>query len=222
MKYHLTLVSSNEKTGPIPVSTSSNQTCPDACPFKVKGCYAKSGPLKFHWNKVSDGSRGYSWSEFTKAVGAFKDGTFWRHNQAGDLPGLNDKIDTKALEQLVAANKGKRGFTYTHKPPTGSNAKAIANANANGFTINLSGNNTAHADRLAALNIGPVATVVPQNSPDRFETAAGNRVVVCPAQRIESMSCDKCRLCSKADRGFIIGFRPHGTSKKAVEQIANA
>ena len=31
---HLTLSSSNIKTGPIPVTTSGRSTCPDACPLK--------------------------------------------------------------------------------------------------------------------------------------------------------------------------------------------
>lgn len=222
MLTHLSYKSTNVKTGPIPVSTSSNLTCSDACPFKARGCYAKAGPLKFHWSAVSKNQRGLAWAEFTQAIKSLPQGTFWRHNQAGDLPGENNTIDTAALKELVEANRGKRGFTYTHKPVTSENLAAIKSANESGFTINLSGNNVRHADELAALKSGPVATVVPSNSPARFKSPDGNQIVVCPAQRIENMSCDKCRLCSKADRGFIVGFLPHGTSKRAVEQIANA
>jgi hypothetical protein len=220
MKVHLTLVSSNAKTGPIPVSTSSACTCSDACPFKANGCYADSGPLKLHWSKVTSGQRGFDWSAFLAKVRTFPAGQLWRHNQAGDLPGVGDKVDAKALRELADANVGKRGFTYTHKPLSLGNLSAIRSANKRGFVVNLSANSVSHADRLAKTGL-PVAAVVPQDSPDRFTTPEGNRVVVCPAQRVEGLSCDKCRLCAKGNRGFIVGFKPHGASSKAVNQIAS-
>ena len=220
MNIHLTLKSANAKTGPIPVSTSSAVTCADDCPFKIKGCYAKGGPLAIHWSKVTSGERGINWAAFIAEVRNFPSGQLWRHNQAGDLPGIGNKIDATALSELSAANIGKRGFTYTHKPPTGDNLTALRAANAAGFVVNLSANSVAHADTLAKLGL-PVAAVVPQDSPDRFTTPDGNRVVICPAQRVDGLSCDKCRLCAKANRGFIVGFKPHGAASKAVNQIAS-
>jgi hypothetical protein len=142
----------------------------------------------------------------------------WRHNQAGDLPGVGDSIDATALSQLTEANTGKRGFTYTHKPLTDSNLSAIRSANERGFVVNLSANSVSHADTLAKLGL-PVAAVVPADSADRFTTPDGNRVVVCPAQRVDNLSCDKCRICAKGNRGFIVGFKPHGTGAKRVQKI---
>ena len=225
MNIHLTPVSSNKKTGPIPVTTSPNLTCPDVCPFKKGGCYAESGPLAIHFKAVSSGARGMDWGAFLQAVRGFKPGQLWRHNQAGDLPGSGDALDAGKLAELVAANKGRRGFTYSHKPVLGpsnrtarSGIKAAVRA---GFVVNLSGNSISHADQLVKTGL-PVAAVVPQNSPDRFVTPGGNRVVVCPAQRVAGISCNTCRLCAKADRGFVIGFRPHGTGARKVEAITSA
>ena len=220
MNVHLTLKSANVKTGPIPVSTSSAVTCADDCPFKIKGCYAKGGPLALHWSKVTSGERGFDWAAFLGKIKSFPAGQLWRHNQAGDLPGVGNKIDATALSELSAANIGKRGFTYTHKPPTGDNLTALRAANAAGFVVNLSANSVAHADALAKLGL-PVAAVVPNDSPDRFTTPDGNRVVICPAQRVDGLSCDKCRLCAKGNRGFIVGFKPHGAASRAVNQIAS-
>lgn len=220
MNVHLTLKSSNVKTGPIPVSTSSSETCPEACPFKKSGCYADSGPLALHWSKVTSGERGIDWLSFIKQVRSFPAGQLWRHNQAGDLPGVGDSIDATALDELATANAGKRGFTYTHKPLTDSNLSALRSANERGFVVNLSANSISHADTLAKLGL-PVAAVVPQDSADRFTTPDGNRVVICPAQRVDGISCDKCRLCAKGNRGFIVGFKPHGAGSKAVNQIAS-
>lgn len=218
--YHLTLRSSNSKTGPIPVSTTSSDTCPDACPLKNKGCYAAQGHLAIHWRKVSDGKRGEFLNAFLAQIKSLPAGTFWRHNQAGDLPGNGDSIDQIALNRLVDANKGKRGFTYTHKPPTGSNRVAIKSANRAGFTVNLSANSIHHADELVSKRIAPVVTILPSNTRERsIKTPAGNTVVVCPATRVDGMTCDKCRLCAKADRPFIIGFPAHGSKSAQIDSI---
>jgi hypothetical protein len=224
MRIHLTPISSNVKTGPIPVTTSDASTCPDVCPFKKSGCYADSGPLALHWSKVSKGERGNDLSALAKQIRAFPRNQVWRHNQAGDLPGIGNVIDSDALAQIVDANKGRRGFTYTHKPCEGannaSNLDAVKSANSQGFTINLSGNNLAHADRLANLQAGPVVCVVPEATESTFFTPAGRKGIVCPAQQRDDITCASCQLCSRAMRSVIIGFRAHGTSKKKAEAIA--
>lgn len=147
MLVSLTLKSGNAKVGPIPVSTSSEDTCPTSCGM-YRECYAKMGPLRIHWWAVTDGRRGDTWGEFNRKIGALPVGQLWRHNQAGDLPGVGDKLDTKALGELVKANRGRRGFTYTHKPlTTAAERKAVAKANAGGFTVNLSADTLADARR---------------------------------------------------------------------------
>jgi hypothetical protein len=220
MLVNFTEKSRNAKTGPIPVSTTSNETCPAACPLKSAGCYAEAGPLGMLWRKLSAGGSafGLSWSEFAiSKVAALPAGTMWRHNQAGDLPGASDTLDTKALGELVAANDGRRGFTYTHKPlAKARERKAIAAANAKGFTVNLSGNNPTHADKLADMGIGPVVTVLPGTVQGNvnLSTPAGRRIVVCPATYREDVSCASCGLCSRANRKTVVGFPVHGTSHK--------
>ena len=225
MKIHLTHISSNVKTGPIPVTTSETSTCPDACPFRKSGCYADSGPLAIHWLKVSRGERGDSLDVLARQIKSFPRGQVWRHNQAGDLPGVSNDIDVLALSKLVKANKGRRGFTYTHKPLEGaenvSNREAVKSANSNGFTINLSGNNLSHADRLVDLQAGPVVCVVPSGTANTFYTPQGRKGIICPAQQRDDITCANCQLCQRVNRSVIIGFRPHGTSKKKAEAIAN-
>jgi len=248
MLFHLSLKSRNEKTGPIPVSTSSGETCPDACPFKKDGCYADGGPLAMHWAKVTRGERGVPFAEFLASVSALPILQLWRHDQAGDLPGIGDVIDADALMQLVEANSGKRGFTYTHKPlSVPGNAAAIAAANAGGFTVNLSGNNLAHADELADAAVGPVVSVVTMEYQRRESgagknhqwleslpeyrariaalpqtTPAGRRLVVCPATYLDDKSCANCELCAVRDRKVIVGFPAHGTSKAKADKVARA
>ena len=227
MKIHLTLISQNGKTGPIPVTTSESSTCPNECPFRDGSCYAKSGPLAIHWSKVSKGERGDSLEALAKQIKAFPRGQIWRHNQAGDLPGFSNAIDSDKLSQIVAANKGRRGFTYTHKPCEGdsnqstSNRVAVRFANREGFTVNLSANNISHADRLVDLQAGPVVCVVPEATQDVFYTPQGRKGIVCPAQQRDDITCANCQLCSRSNRSVIIGFRAHGASKRKAEAIAS-
>lgn len=220
---HLTLKSRNEKVGPIPVSTTSAKTCPSDCPFKKSGCYADGGPLALFWGKVTRAEAGTDWDSFCSQIKALPEGQLWRHNQAGDLPSNGLKIDTHAMSLLVAANKGKRGFTYTHhNPEIASNKAAIAQANYQGFTVNLSGNNLAHADKLATLEIGPVVAVVTEDHPEHSTTPEGRKVVVCPEQTGKAKSCAECGLCQKANRAVIVAFRAHGVSKRKAIMVAKA
>src|SRR5215470_15282572 len=107
--FHLAPRSRNVKTGPIPVSTTSADTCPNACPLKAGGCYAVANfHLRQHWNKVTNGTRGDDYDAFLGKIAALPDGQLWRHNQAGDLPGVADTIDVTALARLIEANAGRR------------------------------------------------------------------------------------------------------------------
>lgn len=224
MKVSLTLVSGNRKVGPIPTSMSTSDTCPASCPFAKAGCYAKAGPVLWHWRKLDAGLHAMGWDVFCAAVKRISRGSIWRHNVAGDLPGKGESIDGAMLAALVTANRGRRGFTYTHKHVDAGNHAAIKAANDGGFTVNLSANNIAHADQLKALGIGPVACVIPStvdgNQIRSLATPGGNKIVVCPATYREGVTCLSCGLCQRADRSVIVGFPAHGTSFKRVDAIA--
>jgi hypothetical protein len=159
-------VSQNAKTGPIPASIVERASCWPGCALYENGCYAEAGALALHWDRVSRGLTGESWSEFCAKVAALRPGRLWRYAQAGDSPGNGTAIDGTLLEELVAANAGKNVVAFTHKPVLGDDAVAIENrrliaaAIDAGFAINLSADTPAHADRLAELGIAPVVTVL--------------------------------------------------------------
>ena len=222
--YMITEKSRNAKTGPIMTVTSQSSTCPDACPLKVKGCYAKYGPLGMQWRKHdATGTKGLN--VLVDAIKA-QAGKLWRFNVAGDLPGLGDTIDAQTLAAIVDANEHSRGFTYTHKPVFGysdtarDNREVIAWANRMGFTINLSGNDLANADDLADLEIAPVVTLLPADQMTNTVTPKGRKVVVCPAVIRDDVSCFDCGLCQR-QRDAIIGFPAHGAAAKTVSTIAS-
>lgn len=238
-----TPISRNGKTGPIPVSMSPVSTCPITCPLRDNGCYADGYPLKGHWQRMHGA---VAWTAFTATVAALPQGQLWRHNQAGDLPHVGQVIDAAAVDSLVSANSGRMGFTYTHHDMAISgNGDVVRDANRAGFTVNLSANNLAHVDDLAALKIGPVVTMLPLAYQRRertvnkvhewLETAAeyrdrmaalphmtdgGSRVVVCPATYRDDVTCSSCKLCARADRDVIVGFPAHGSAKRKASEVA--
>ena len=225
MKFHLTPKSSNKKTGPIPVSTSPRDTCPNTCVWKDGGCYADGGPLRIHWNKISDGSRGSEWGEFIEKIKALPIGQLWRHNQAGDFTGDNEYINITDLLELTSANHNKRGFTYTHYPVEGNskqaktNRQAIKFSNEHGFTINLSADSPEHADKLLKLAIGPVVTMLPSDTKKRkMKTPDGNTIWTCPAFFNEKTTCKKCGVCADKDRTMTVGFPSHGFRKQLINE----
>lgn len=214
-------ISGNKKTGPMPVSTTERSSCPRSCALYNNGCYAENAPLRWHWDSKKNK---ISWDEFCGKVKRLRRGELWRHNQAGDLPGDSDMIDVDKLSQLVEANKhsGAHGFTFTHKPvglDGGEklfNAQVIYASNKNGFTINLSADDLDHADRLYDVGAGPVAVVLPSDSPKHLKTPKGRHVIVCPAEGSD-IQCIDCGLCAK-QRKAIVGFRAHGAKQKKINR----
>ena len=229
LKVAFTKRSSNRKIGSIPCTTSAKATCPDACPLKDSGCYASSGYYtNMHWDKVSSGERGESYGAFLGHVAKLPEGQLWRHNVAGDLlPSAPERIDEEALLALAEANTGRKGFTYTHYPvglgdPNGiSNMVAIERANVKGFTVNISTNSITEALEAHRVSTAPVVTLVTEDDWEGRPSIVreGTKIVRCPAETRDDVSCDTCRLCSHAVRTTIVGFTAHGKQKKKVLDI---
>jgi len=217
--YHFTRVSRNAKTGPMPVTTTSANSCPLRCSFKNNGCYAERGPLAVHWRAVSERRRGIAFAELLLEISTVRRHALWRHNQAGDLtPSSPGVIDDKLLTQLALANRGRRGFTYTHYPPTHANQAAIRTANQLGLTCNLSAETLTQADCYAALEVGPVVVVLPANATKPSRTPGGRHVIVCPAST-GNTDCLNCGICQQGDRTAIVGFPAHGSGAKRVQAV---
>jgi hypothetical protein len=126
---------------------------------------------------------------------------------------------------LIKANKGRKGFTYTHYDilSNETNKQAIKQANEQGFRINLSANNLDHADRLYDTGIAPVVTILPESAKtsDDITTPKGRKVVICPATYRDDVTCMSCGICSK-ERKAIIGFPAHGVQKRKANIVANS
>lgn len=211
--------SQNRKLGEMPVSITEERTCPPSCMFFDAACYASYGQMALHWRRAP--KDGLTWEAFLDKVRALPEGTLWRHNEAGDLPGEGDCLDVDALQNLVLANGGRRGFTYTHKPLLSKAAQqAVSEANTLGFTINLSADSIVDADFYATYwrGVGPVVLTVAEDAELPKYTENGHKLVECPAQTHE-MTCAECELCAKPNRKSIVVFRAHGQGKAFVTEL---
>lgn len=208
----------NPKLGPIPTSMTSGETCPDACRLKDNGCFAEFGILAMHWRGVSE--NGLRWETFLDRVRELPKGQVWRHNTAGDLPGKNNQLDVNKLLDLVSANEGRRGFTYTAKPLSHPNElSAVALANQKGFTVNLTAYGLGDLDAKRERSRLPMAVVLPHYSDAWLQSPKGAKVYVCPNEQDPKVTCASCQLCSRPERKVTIGFLAHGQWRARVDRL---
>lgn len=235
-KFLITRRSTNPVTGPIMVTRSPRATCPLSCPFRKRGsgppagiCYAEHGALGgYVWTLLDRTAPGrtimnevrvYDFAELLFAIRPLAPAEMWRHNVAGDLPSIDRAtIDENALRHLIDANRGRRGFTFTHYDVRTNlkNRAAVKVANENGFTINLSGNSLQHADELADLGIAPVTTILPSNVRENQRTPKkGRTVVICPTFTHAGVTCASCGLCAR-QRSTVVGLPAIGGRKHTI------
>lgn len=217
--YHFTPKSSNAKTGPIAVTTTSSNSCPATCPFNNGGgCYAASGPLALHWRAVSKGERGGDLSYLVDAVSRAKlpAGSLVRLNQAGDLPHNGGTINFEVLRQLQAIFGRLRPFTYTHHKQTRQNLLSVQWANMAGMTVNLSCDSEAQASLRHREGFPSVCVVRSDDQRRSWQDDHGVRFQTCPAQLKDGVTCQTCQLCTRADRACVVAFRAHGTGKRKI------
>jgi hypothetical protein len=208
----------NPKLGPMPTSITSGETCPDACRLKDSGCFAEFGILAMHWREVSE--TGLSWSSFLERVRSIPKGEVWRHNTAGDLPGVNNRLDVAKLLDLVSANEGRRGFTYTAKPlQTPNELSAVALANHKGFTVNVTAYGLDDLDAKRARSKLPTVVILPHYSDAWATSPGGAKVYVCPNEQDSKVTCASCQLCSRPERKVTIGFLAHGQWRARVDRL---
>jgi hypothetical protein len=158
-----------------------------------------------------------AWPDFLRLIQSLPYRQLWRHNQAGDLQDPSTIAGRTALKQLTTANRGKRGFTFSHHLLTRRVIEAFKAATAQGFTINASTETIEAADS-AVFNGLRAVVVVPSTDERRiWRSPAGHRVVTCPAQIHDGMTCQRCQLCHARPQEVIVAFRAHGTGRRRVD-----
>ena len=222
--FHLSRVSSNKKTGPIAVTTTSKSSCSVNCGMR-EVCYAASGPLALHWAAVSNGSRSKQWREHLEDLESLPFGSPLRLNQAGDLvASASGRLSRALIDGLLSVVKSRRlqAWSYTHHDHTlGDNGKLLRRANREGLRVNVSTETEESADRAIAAGLPAVLAVSSEETRTVWRTPDRNLVKVCPAQ-LRDTDCNRCMLCHKRGSKVIVAFLAHGSRKsRANQQLAS-
>lgn len=214
IKYSLS--AGNSKTGAMLLVRSPRSTCPDSCGLKGNGCYAENFPLVLHWMKQE--TTGIDFSSVLYAIRTLPKDSIWRLFEAGDFepsPENPELIAASQVLSLLSANKGKRGFGYTHYPVL-PNLEVLQLMNSSGLTINASADTFKQAVTYFSLGL-PTTLLVSENFPKDI-VVDGLRIIVCPNQSTPNKpTCLQCQMCAKPDRDYVIGFRAHGTKKRKIK-----
>jgi hypothetical protein len=252
MKVHFIAISQNAKIGPIPVSMVERASCWPGCALYGNGCYAETGALAMHWDRVSRGEAGGSWSEFCAKIAALRPRPSLALRPSRRSPRIRGQDRRRAPRRArrrqhrqeryrlhSQARARRRSCRYREPVPIAAAIKA-------GFTVNLSANNSANADRLAELGIAPVVTVLARAYARRAirhrfkrrrdewaerisewrdrtaslprDTPAGRRIAICPATYSDA-TCKSCGACAHV-RNPVIGFPAHGAWRQVEAVMA--
>jgi hypothetical protein len=148
---------------------------------------------------------------------------YLRDRVVGDVVKMRDDgtlgLDVDYVEAIarVADRSGVRAFGYSHAWRRAT-AEDVARIDASGYVLNASCETV--EDVAQALSAGFPATIA-SDSVEDGTMISGKRIVTCPAQSRDNVSCATCGLCAKPDRAAVVRFKIHGTARvKARASVA--
>jgi len=210
---------------------ATNLTCPTSCALRQDGCYAETGMVAIHTNRlnegVTDGMRPEvaARQELHAIVQAFAGGPIPQDGTKGGrdlrLHVAGDARTRKAVKLLAkgAASWLARGggsvWSYTHA------WKTVPRSDWKHVSVLASLEDPALANAARAQGYAPALVVGSHASPKAFELE-GTTWIPCPAQTQDDVACSECRLCMKADwlrdtnRG--IAFAAHGVRQNKARK----
>ncbi len=207
IRTHISLKSSNTKTGPMVTTYRTEESCPSTCPLLNAGCYADG--------RIRSIPRKYG-REGNEAIVALINEPLTngiRFNVVGDFVLADDSPDWEyinACNTVAEARPDVAIISYTH-------AWRIFKPSDFAFVVNASCETA--EDAAEAIAAGWQATLV---GGEAGEKIAGKRVITCPAQTRDDVTCASCLLCSKGGAGrAVVNFEIHGpTRNKAKRTVA--
>jgi hypothetical protein len=226
----ITPKSGNAKTGPIPVTSRAQWSCPTSCPFFGAGCYGENrgrNPRTL-FDLAADAETVHTTeslaAEMRRAGNPRRFGgralrrvlPIVRDREVGDVLTAAGAIDHAWLSVVTDAARsvGRTVFGYTHV--TTLTAEDVPD----GYVMNASTETTedvrdAHGRGLPAVIVGDRDALA--------ESDPATRYVSCPAES-RDVTCAECGLCAMPSRmsdpsgAPVIVFAPHGVKAKTVRQ----
>jgi hypothetical protein len=208
-KTHVTIRSSNRKTGPIATTTREQTSCPTTCPLFSAGCYARGRIFSIATRLGSEDH-----SKILELITEIPQGGGLRLNVSGDFvlkDGSPDVDYIAACNRVATARPDVKIIAYTH---------AWRTLTPDLFTFGVNASCESETDVREARAAG-WGTVTINAESDKI---AGTRVVRCPAETRDDVSCATCMLCAKTPKiNTTVTFTAHGSGKaKATAAVAAA
>lgn len=221
-KYSFVANSHNKKTGAMPVTSTSMDSCPLSCALYAD-CYGKSGHTRIHWNKLE--KIGIDYNQLMNLINALKKKTAIRFNVVGDLAYANGIIDATKLLKLsnVVKNRMLDMILYTHHSIDNVlNVQALKLAFDKGLYVNISCENVEKAKKALSYGLNAVL-VVPIDTLEKHKKIDDIHLVHCPAEYKPHIQCVNCMLCGKnrVQNRIVVAFTAHGTTKKRLSEKLN-
>lgn len=151
-----------------------------------------------------------------EAVATLRGATLFRDRVVGDLVDSIGDIDYDYMESIsdVCAELDIPAFSYTHSWSSIDHSRIPDNYMLNASVESVN-------DASDAIDQG-WDVVITSDDIEEGTIINGKRVVTCPAQTRDGVTCASCKLCSKS-RTSVVRFRVHGiATNKARAAISNA
>lgn len=216
--YQFVANSHNKKTGAMPVTSTSSNSCPVSCGL-YNDCYGKSSYTRIQWDKLD--KKGIDFNQLCNLISSLRKNSPIRFNVVGDLSNNNGVVDSVKLIKLanIVKNRALDMILYTHLELFYLNVKAFQLAFSKGLNINISCETIEKAKK--ALNYGLNAVIVlPIGSINKVLKVDNLVIVRCPNEYNAKIQCVNCMLCSKnrVEKRVVVAFTAHSTTKKRLSE----
>jgi len=200
----------NRKTGPVSVTMASQASCPSTCPLLHSGCYAESGMQMFHTNRLNRSEDTNPESIARVEAQAIKGLSGTRPLRLHVVGDASTTKSARILSSAVLAWKNPV-WSYTHA------WRKVARKAWQSVSI-LASCETLADVKVARSKGYATALVVDRFQSTKAYTVDGVKVIPCPAQTHENVTCTSCRLCWNDKRlneiNATIAFEAHGLGAK--------
>lgn len=218
--------SANKKTGQMTVTYRPMDTCPPDCVFlpsgPIGGCYGTGRNFAMAGREAATLTvdKAVELIETRRPKKAKETARYLRDRVIGDVitgQGTLDRDYVQAIAE-VAKRLSLIAYGYTHAW-TRFTSRDVRFIQRTGYVMNASCETVEDVE--AAVGLGLLPTIVNDDLPEGA-MIAGYRVVTCPAQTHEDVTCASCGLCAKTQRAALVRFRIHGTAKQRASQAVKS
>ncbi len=213
--------SQNGKIGRTSATYATQASCPRSCPFFGNGCYAEVAFCGITTRRLNAYASTLDLSPETIAeteareIAALTGKLPLRVHVVGDC--RTDGAASLVGDAMVAhtAKHGQFAWTYTHA------WRDVASESWHDASV-LASCETGDDVRAASARGYATAIVVSEHPSNKVYAFEGVKVLPCPGEVNDAVTCASCGLCGKAttlrERGLTVGFAAHSARAAQVKQ----